>query len=506
MSTPSDQFDPYAYAGGNSQTPPFNPYAYASGEDAKKPKEDEKEQPSWVNQNLVSPLVRAGAKAAFALPGMAADMGVASRNIIGDAYNKAVGNPATPDYELPTTSFNKLLDEYTVAPATKTGKAAELLNTMAAGAFLPTPAVASAVPSNFAASGTQESGLTGAQQSAMQAGKKLGMKMTPGEQTGSTVLQQAEAKASSVPWLSAPFAAVGRNNQNVLNATAAAGIGESGSSADSNVLGRAADRMGDIFDKAGNPNNIVMVDPKTTTTVLDAIDADKAGLLPGSGSVRDNKLVQNLENLAQNGSMSGEQLAQISSKMGKAAYKQQTSQMGDRDLGDALYDVKSHVDDLLQSSMPRADQAEFADARAQYHTLMQLAKPGVVNPSTGDVSGATLANVLQRGDRSGYLFGRNDSDLYNAARFAQAFKPIVGNSGTATRSADLKDMALAVPGNIASWAYLRPLAPAVRALVNAPGGVQKALNQGISPRMLSTIMTGTAAAGQPVDNNPNIGK
>jgi hypothetical protein len=357
-----------------------------------------------------------------------------------------------------------------------------------------------AMPIFRGSAASSESALTGAQQQAMDAGKQLGMKMTPGQETGSTILKQAEAKSSSVPYLSGPFASIGRNNQNVLNQTAAKAIGETGNSVDATVLGNAADRMGDIFDKAGNPDSILMTDPNTTSTVLDAIDKDKEGLLPGNGSVRDNPLVKSFESLAQSGTMTGEQLSQISSKLGKAAFKQKTSAMGDRDLGDALYDVKSHADDLLQSTMPADQQAEFAEARGQYHKLMQLSKPGVVNPSTGDVSGATLANTLGRTDRSGYLYGRNDSDLYNAARFSQAFKPIVGDSGTATRSADLKDMAFAVPGNLASWAYLKPLAPAVRAMVNTPRGIQQVLNNGISPRTLSAIMVGGQ---QPLDKEPS---
>jgi hypothetical protein len=45
--------------------------------------------------------------------------------------------------------------------------------------------------------------------------------------------------------------------------------------------------------------------------------------------------------------------------------------------------------------------------------------------------------------------------MYEAARFAQAFKPIVGDSGTATRSMEVSplSMMLAAPTNIAARAY-----------------------------------------------------
>jgi hypothetical protein len=58
-------------------------------------------------------------------------------------------------------------------------------------------------------------------------------------------------------------------------------------------------------------------------------------------------------------------------------------------------------------------------------------------------------------DRLGFLFGRKSSPMYTAARFAQAFKPIVGDSGTATRSAlpSPTDFVLSLPFNLATKAY-----------------------------------------------------
>ena len=336
-----------------------------------------------IRSDVVNPLVRAGAKAAWALPGMAMDFGVGVRNVIEG--KDAKGNYP---YELPSTTVNRALDQYFPPPTTGVGKASELANTMIMGAGIGAPTMGNKVPANFVSpNAAAPSGLSEAQQSAMESGKELGMKMTPGQETGSRMLQQLEARAQSIPAMSGPFNKVGANNAAVLGKTAAAGIGESGTAVDSNVLGRAADRIGDVFESARNPNSIIMTDPKTTSTVLDAIDADKAGLLPGTGSIRDNKLVQNFEELAKSGSMTGEQIGNLSSKLGKAAYKQMTSAMGDRDMGEALYQVKSHADDILQSTLSGEDQTAYAAARSQYHTLMQLAKPGVVNPSTGTVSG-----------------------------------------------------------------------------------------------------------------------
>ena len=80
----------------------------------------------------------------------------------------------------------------------------------------------------------------------------------------------------------------------------------------------------------------------------------------------------------------------------------------------------------------------------------------MTNTAKGDVSLATLGNLLSRVDKKGYMYGRNQSDLYNAARFAQAFRSIVGDSGTATRSAGgttVADITFGIPMNLAARAY-----------------------------------------------------
>jgi hypothetical protein len=68
-----------------------------------------------------------------------------------------------------------------------------------------------------------------------------------------------------------------------------------------------------------------------------------------------------------------------------------------------------------------------------------------------------LANYLQQTDRQGFLYGKNQTPLYNAARFAQAFKPVVGDSGTATRLPNLfnpLELATGIPANLLSRLYL----------------------------------------------------
>ena len=294
-------------------------------------------------------------------------------------------------------------------------------------------------------------GLNAAQRRAMDTGESLGFKLTPGQASGSRSLQQLEAKLESQPMTSGTFNTIKSNNQTTLNRIAAKAIGEDSATLDSTVLQQAQDRIGSVYKMVADktPRRI---DPDEFLNKLSAVEGDFEGL----AKIADNPLVNKFLNYAAKGEATGAQLQDLASKLGKAANNAMTSQGGDRQMGMALFAVKDHVDDLLESSLKGSTLDAFKTARQQYRNLMLLTqRSGVVNPSSGNVQGGALAQMLQQKDRHGFLFGKNDSDLYNAARFAQAFRPIVGDSGTATRMPlpSPTDFMLSLPFSIATKAY-----------------------------------------------------
>jgi hypothetical protein len=104
------------------------------------------------------------ANAAFAIPGMAMDAGVGLRNTIGDAYNKAAGNPATPDYELPSVTWNRGMDEIFGAPRNKMDKVTDAVLPMivSAGASLSgAPALLKNTLAAMPSTGTALGGIAG---------------------------------------------------------------------------------------------------------------------------------------------------------------------------------------------------------------------------------------------------------------------------------------------------------------------------------------------------------
>lgn len=304
--------------------------------------------------------------------------------------------------------------------------------------------------------------LSSGQRESLRKGQELGFKVTPGQASGSRAMQQLEAKLESQPMTSGPFNQIKDHNQTVLNRVAAKAIGETSDSLDEATLAQAHTRIGNVYKDVAD-DAARKIDADDFLDTLSKLDDEFEGLLPGT--ILDNPLVKRLYRLAEKGEADGRQIQSLASKLGKAAYRNMTSQSGDRDLGLALYSVKDYADNLLAQGLDKARGEAFREARNQYRNLMLLTqRTGVLNAGAGNVHGNALGGLLQQKDKPGYLFGKNQSDLYNAARFAQGFRPLMGDSGTATRSPlpSATDVALSMPTNVAVEAYLRhPLSTVV---------------------------------------------
>lgn len=317
----------------------------------------------------------------------------------------------------------------------------------------PTATVAGGGSTMGAVGPDPSAGLTAAQQAILSRGREMGFRTTPGQQTGSRSLQQMEARMESNPFTSGPFNTIKDTNQKILNQATAKAIGVDAQELSNPVLAQAQRQISNVYKQVASPE-VKKLDGNTIQTGIEIVDKAFEGLT--TQPLRGNIFVKQLEELAAKGEASGNQLQTLSSKIGKRAKNEMTTAMGDRELGSALFQLKEMVDDALAQGLSKEQQAAFQQARANYRNLMTIrSNQGVVNPSTGNVSGMNLASALTRKDPQGFVFGSNQSPMYEAARFAQAFKPIVGDSGTATRSMEISplSMMLAAPTNIAARAY-----------------------------------------------------
>ena len=301
--------------------------------------------------------------------------------------------------------------------------------------------------------------LTEAQKAILNRGKAMGFRTTPGQETGSRSLQQMEARMESNPMFSGAFNTIKDTNQKVLNKATAQAIGVDAAELSNPVLAQAQRQISAVYNRVSSPT-VQKLDQMYVMNGIDLIDSAAEGLT--TQPLKSNIFIKQLQELAAKGEATGNQLATLSSKIGKRAKNEMITPNGDRELGQALFQIKEIVDDQLAAGLSAADQAAFQAARANYRNLMTLrSNPGVINPSSGNVSGLNLASALTRKDPRGFMEGTNTTPMYEAARFAQAFRPIVGDSGTATRMMEITplNMLLSMPTNIAASAYTS--APAI---------------------------------------------
>ena len=339
--------------------------------------------------------------------------------------------------------------------------------------------------------------LTAAQKAILERGKAMGFKTTPAQETGSRSLLQMEARMESSPFTSAPFNTIKTENQKVLNRATAQAIGVNSDELSNPVLAQAQRQISDVYKKVATPD-VRKLDGMTFMNNIDLVDNAFEGLT--NQPLKTNIFVKQLQDLALKGEASGVQLQNLSSKIGKKAKNEMTTAMGDRELGSALFQLKEMVDDALSAGLSKAEQEAFATARNNYRNLMTIrTASGVVNPSSGNVSGLNLASALTRKDPQGFVFGSNQTPMYEAARFAQAFRPIVGDSGTATRSMEYSplNMLLSMPTNLAARAYTS--APASSVLTRTVGGT------GLMPNALEQAQVESLKKALPITGGLGLG-
>lgn len=141
----------------------------------------------------LTPVVRGIARGVSAIPSMAADFGVATRNLV-----------TGENYELPSSQFDRALNESLPLPNVPGAKTLEFGTSLLAGARLPTP---SSLSGNTAPAGFQTAKQTAktAEQAAarqmIEEGKKRGVPVFADDVLQSPMLKRAGVAAEQVPFI-----------------------------------------------------------------------------------------------------------------------------------------------------------------------------------------------------------------------------------------------------------------------------------------------------------------
>lgn len=258
---------------------------------------------------------------------------------------------------------------------------------------------------------------------AIEAAKRLGIQLTPGQVTGNKALQMAEQRLAKMPGSSGAMQEFQRGNDLALNRAAARAMGETAEEITPDIFGGASKRIGGEFDRLSKGKSVALGQPFNEALVT--LQTQQARL----GEFADpqvNQLVTKGLDLAKRGSVDGEAYQAIRSSLGRKA--QDAFGSGNSELGQALKTVRGAMDEAAEAGMTGADREAWGIARKQWAALKTLEKGNVVEG--GKVAPGRVKEALRTARPKDYKEGRLDGELADIASYAETFKPMP-DSGTA---------------------------------------------------------------------------
>jgi hypothetical protein len=313
------------------------------------------------------------------------------------------------------------------------------------------------------AGGAMAGTLTEAEQQVIEGARRAGMIVTPGQATGSRQARQFEAGLASNPLTSEVFGRIEQNNAQQLNRLAARAMGVEGAdNVGAEVRALAEKRIGDQFKQVGT--GLGAVDTTKLKKELQRLaDEEATAGLPTSaawnvlqrftkgeaGRAKAGQTVMGVDEMA------GAQLIEMRSA---AASEMRAAFAANRpDKGRNLAAVVDVIDNQIHDAAKAAGRVDLVDmygrARDQWTVLRGLDRGG--SSLDGNVLPGQMSRIMGKSDKTRYWGAADDAgqstrrggsgvlgedptgDFYDALRFSasQIGRPIVGNSGTATRQA-----------------------------------------------------------------------
>jgi hypothetical protein len=305
------------------------------------------------------------------------------------------------------------------------------------------------------------------QREILEGAQRSGMHVTPGQATGSDQARLLEAALSSNPMTSEVFQEMERANKSQLNTLAARAMGVEADNVGPAVRAQAEHAIGRDFQAVGEAlgpvptaklhKDLVALAQKEAVGGLPTREALKiqtrfeSGAKARLGAVGDK--ADDAVDLAKD-VMHGPELIEMRSEVAgemRAAFANSKPRQGK-----ALGDVLEAIDGAIERAAVAAGKPEVVGrydvARERWNVLRAIDRRG--STPDGELLAGTAATNIGKGDRGGY-WGRADEfgettqrtgtgnlgqdaigDLYDALRWrnSQLGKPIVGDTGSGTRS------------------------------------------------------------------------
>lgn len=317
------------------------------------------------------------------------------------------------------------------------------------------------------AGGAAAGALTDAERELIDGARRAGLRLTPGQVTGSPQARQFEAALSSNPATSKIFADMDQANTRQLNALAARAMGVEGvDNVGPAVRAQAAQKLAGEFETIGAQIGAVETAPMVKA-LQKVADDDALALVPRTEAA--NLVAKIQSGVKSRSGEGGEAMDFVTGKSLMAERSKLSRSMRDAfannrsDQGEAYAKLLDIVDEAARRSAVRSAEGNpeagmamaqrYDQAREAWSVLRAMDRGGA--SIDGNVMPGQAARIAKSSDKGG-LWGLADEsgvttqrrggnrlgddalgDYYDALRFrsSQLGRDIVGNSGTATRLA-----------------------------------------------------------------------
>lgn len=349
-------------------------------------------------------LVRPPLEVAGGLVNMIPDAAVASRNVLGNAANKVLGRPATPNYDLPGDQFRAILDQHLPKPENTIEKVLNFAQNVALGSRVPLNAsVKNPAPAQFVRP-------ENVRMQTLRKSQDAGYVVPPATTNPSAWNRLMESWGGKVG--TAQDAA--SKNMPVTNSLARKALGLADDvDITKDTLGGIRNQAGDVYRQIRGAGSIAST-PKFKAA-LDSIEEPFKSAAKDFPSLADDtvqKVIGGLRRDSFDAASGVDAIARVR-ELSQKAYAS-----GDKSAGKALRGAANALEDVIEENLTsrggpwKSVLDDFRSARQLIAKTYSVEK--ALNNSTGNVSAISLGQQLSKGKP---LSG----ELEVAARFGQAF-------------------------------------------------------------------------------------
>ena len=269
--------------------------------------------------------------------------------------------------------------------------------------------------------------------------EQMGIRLTPGQATGSTPLQAMESSFTQLPFTGRTQNAIYDAQRTAFNRAALAPAGVNADRASPAVLKSAFATAGKQFDDLIAQTPRVNIDTKFEQDVATVVD-DFGRYLGADPSTKFNEFLKDIAKMTS----AAKQPGVTGVYMDGEAYKKTASKLRkevraatEPDLKEALGGLQNALDDAMERSAPKGVGDAWREVRRNYRNLLQVNDAMTMAPAADVVAGnipfGALKNAVKASDKTGFARGRGDlNDVARVGQFLSSTK--IPDSGTAQRS------------------------------------------------------------------------